>query len=523
MMMTQKIALASGSLRRFAPRLSAAALAIALCAPFAHGFTRSAGGSGSAPVYLSWSSDTVTYVINDQTSSALANIEAGSDPISAVRRSFQNWGDVETSRLAPTYGGTTSATSAGYDGSNVVTFVDTGFAYNGALAVAQYWYSTSTGEIVEADVVFNPSVNWSTMSGASNVYDIEEVGTHEVGHFFGLAHSGSMSATMYPYGKDGSQTERRLDSDDITGMSEIYPKPSFQNQLGAISGTVTRGGTATFGAHIVAVDANGRPYVSTVSIKDGTYTLVGLPAGNYQVYAEPLDKPVQQGNLGGYWSSASFPLDYLTEFYGGNTTPTTIAVAAGTTVTGVDIDCTNTTPTINPRMIGRQPAGGGGFSVSSTVMTVKQGEVGTWNIVIAGEGLTSPTTFEIMGSQVTRTSNFSYGTFGSGLPYVKASFDFAAAAEDVPRVIRVERSDEAAAITAAIEILPSEPKLSFEPDPLDPDSMLIRWYGETATYLLMRDTQSNFLAASSVQNSTDQHYSDVNAWTDGQSYFYRLE
>jgi hypothetical protein len=52
-----------------------------------------------------------------------------------------------------------------------------------------------------------------------------------------------------------------------------------------------------FGAIVVAVNASGQPAASTLSDPSGLYTIQGLPAGSYTVYAEPLNGRIGVANI----------------------------------------------------------------------------------------------------------------------------------------------------------------------------------------------------------------------------------
>lgn len=498
--------------------LLTAVLAVA-AAGTVRAFTRAATGSGAAPVYLHWTT-TPIYKINDQTSDALSNVASGSDPAEAVRRGFATWLGVPSATVQVTDGGSTTITHSGQDGTNLISFVDTGFAFNGALGVTRLFFSVSTGQISEADIVFNPAVSFATRNPLSGVADVQEVATHEIGHFLGLTHVGILSATMYPYARPQSQIERFLDVDDVAGISEIYPAGSFATEFGTIAGTITRNSAPEFGAHVVAVDPDGRPAVSALTLKDGTFTIPGLPPSTYNLYVEPLDGPASQGNFSGWWTTAAFDSTFRSKFKGGGT-PDDLVVAAGQTLTGNDVALDTASSTINAVYVGKQPASGGGFSVATTLTTVLQGEVGVWNIVLAGTGLTSPTTFEILGPGVTRTSGFSYGSFMGGPPYVLATFSFDAAASAVPRVIRVDNSGETILFTGAIEILPSPSVLHAVRDPLHPDSVYLWWYGGSPPYNLRRSGFRDFSSPVDLLNETDSQYRDP-VLLDGNSYYYRI-
>ena len=57
------------------------------------------------------------------------------------------------------------------------------------------------------------------------------------------------------------------------------------------------GSAPVYGAIVVAVNATGTPVASAVTNPSGQYTIAGLDAGAYTVFAEPLDRPLEVGNL----------------------------------------------------------------------------------------------------------------------------------------------------------------------------------------------------------------------------------
>jgi hypothetical protein len=76
------------------------------------------------------------------------------------------------------------------------------------------------------------------------------------------------------------------------GVSTIYPTAAFSSTLGTLGGIVrTTGNVAVFGALVVAVDSNGQAVASQISDPNGAYSIPGLPAGSYTVYAEPMTPP----------------------------------------------------------------------------------------------------------------------------------------------------------------------------------------------------------------------------------------
>jgi len=503
-------------MRARAPFVAAVALTLFASGPAA-AYTISAEGTGSEPVFTRWFIDSINYQINNQTSASLPNVAAGSDPLTAVARGFQAWNDVPTSRVQGNFQQLTSKSTNARDNVNLITFVDNTFAYNaGTLAVTLIWRFTSNGQIVEADMLFNPAVQWSTRDPGSNVFDVQQIAAHEGGHFFGLGHSAMNAATMFPYAADQVQLERVLDPDDIAAISELYPAESFATTCGTIEGQVTKNGAAVFGAQVVAVNDQGRPVASAVSEKDGSYRISGLPEDSYQIYAEPIDGPMTQQNLGGYWTSTTFDTAFRTTLEA-----SFINVLPGVTSSGQNIAVPAFSPTLNPRYIGLQPVTGGSFSADGILRTVLQGDVNTWNVVIGGDGLTSPGVFSIAGPGVTRVGGFSYGFFGGGIPYIKARFDFAAGAEASPRVILVSRSSEIATFSGALEVLPNPARLTIVEDTLLAHGLYLTWYGGTPPFVLQRDTERDFSAPETLYSATDINFRDA-VLDDGIDYYYRV-
>jgi hypothetical protein len=90
---------------------------------------------------------------------------------------------------------------------------------------------------------------------------------------------------------------RNISSDDMAAISILYPSSLFASK-GKLSGVVrTTAGLPVYGAVVVAVNANGAPVASTVSDPNGAYTIEGLDAGAYSVYADPLDGPIMVNNI----------------------------------------------------------------------------------------------------------------------------------------------------------------------------------------------------------------------------------
>lgn len=141
------------------------------------------------------------------------------DEGTACQAAAQTWSDVATSSFEFQYLGPTTRLAPILDGYNVLSWGSTG----GSIATTYIWYVGDT--IIECDMEFEDDFNWGT-NGASNLMDVQNIATHEFGHFLlllDLYNSTDSEKTMYGYGSYGETKKRTLDPDDIAGISFIYP------------------------------------------------------------------------------------------------------------------------------------------------------------------------------------------------------------------------------------------------------------------------------------------------------------
>lgn len=132
-------------------------------------------------------------------------------------------------------GNACSAASHYTNGANVhsVIFVRDGWATerghdSRAYAVTFVWHDPSTGIIRDADMEINEARGEYTvcpeLGCTDGRIDLPNVLTHELGHYFGLAHTpDDVNATMHASAPPGETMKRTLAADDVTGICSMYP------------------------------------------------------------------------------------------------------------------------------------------------------------------------------------------------------------------------------------------------------------------------------------------------------------
>ena len=279
-------------------------------------------------------------------------ITDGSDT-AAVSSSFASWKNILTANIDFRNGGpTTTKYASASDGMNLITFTDDQFPFSpGVLAITAKTLrvvpGASDAQIIDADIVVNPLFSRSDIGVGYNnpdagTYDVQSLITHEVGHVLGLLHSGVYNATMFYKLGPGTKV-RSLEQDDKSWASYRYPAVSYNSTYGSISGNIIYGydNQPVAGALVLAINTSTKDTVHAYSDAYGHYLVPGLPAGQYNIYIEPLDGSskvykLKPGNISSYIYCNTVYTDYPGEFYSDNEgfveisdNPVNIVVSAG--------------------------------------------------------------------------------------------------------------------------------------------------------------------------------------------------
>ena len=221
------------------------------------------------------------------------------DTVKAIAEySIHEWNDQADIELYPI---SNQSEQKEEEGRNDLYFSDDDLFGRGVLAVTNVRYLDSTGEIIEADIAINNSVNFSieinstsNSIGSNGVesYFLGDVLSHELGHFLGLSHGQVHGSTMIFTVFRGQYS---LHSDEKEALNSIYRLPQDELNRGGLTGRIVGSSSriGIFGAYVYAISSNsGEVIAATTTNSEGGFSLSSLPVNDvYYLYATPLKSP----------------------------------------------------------------------------------------------------------------------------------------------------------------------------------------------------------------------------------------
>jgi hypothetical protein len=191
-----------------------------------------------------WSSSTLTVTIDPSLAGATPQAKA------AIMDAFGTWASSDALLPRVTFNATDTPGAAAQDGVNRLLLGPITVAgQEQDLAITISYADTDTGAVVEADTIFNSAYDWASIGatgtgdskdsdGRHNAhkgsdskacegrYDLQNVATHEAGHFFGLGEDfDDPSTTMYVSSTPCQTSKRALSTTDVTVISGLYSQP----------------------------------------------------------------------------------------------------------------------------------------------------------------------------------------------------------------------------------------------------------------------------------------------------------
>lgn len=190
---------------------------------FSRNRTDGSNGEG-AGAFLYWDKFPVPYFV---AASSLLNL---GEFTRAIDKSFQTWkavGDILVDFIAV---GCSSSQRNENDGTNNVILMTQEWPFDpAAIAITRNFYisggSNKAGLILDSDILLNAVHHSFTMTNELGKHDLQNIVTHEVGHFLGLGHEVTpmnSDATMFAMASPNETKKRALHTTDLAGIRSAY-------------------------------------------------------------------------------------------------------------------------------------------------------------------------------------------------------------------------------------------------------------------------------------------------------------
>jgi hypothetical protein len=224
------------------------------------------------PIALHWPDGETHYVLDSDAPNGVTRANAEL----AVRASFDAWSTVGCSYFGLSFDGQVDHPSIGYDrnheNTNAISYVEHDWqGKRSTQAITLLTFGCNDGVILDADILVNAD-NFEFTTDPENDdeerRDLQNVLTHEAGHFVGFAHSPDPQSTMFATVTADETQKRDLTDADRTGMCMAYPV-----ERGPLDADVSPLGA---GCSIAAGGSHGNRGVASALALLAIFSLAGL-------------------------------------------------------------------------------------------------------------------------------------------------------------------------------------------------------------------------------------------------------
>ncbi len=168
----------------------------------------------------------ITWKLNDSSVPASVGSSAARN---AIADSFSTWTATDAQKIFID-GGSTTVKTPKFDGTNAILWKRLSPF---TIGVTYVWYYTATGQVAEVDTAFNSRYPWFIFNSNGgecqslpDAYDLQDIATHEFGHWVGLDDlydDADKDLTMYGFGAGGELKKRTLGTGDVDGANAVAP------------------------------------------------------------------------------------------------------------------------------------------------------------------------------------------------------------------------------------------------------------------------------------------------------------